>query len=209
MDSSPAYPATLEIDYPDRSLDRVSTLLRVFYLIPIAILIGLVSNSSYTFTANGEAVRTAAAGGGILVMPVVLMLLFRRKYPGWWFDWNLELTRFTTRVTAYGALLNDQYPSTDEEQTVHLQLARPDGEQLSRWMPLVKWFLAFPHYFCLFFLGIGAVFAVIIAWFAILFTGHYPRGLFDYVVGVHRWGLRVAAYMEILITDEYPPFSLR
>lgn len=208
MHTRAPYPATLEIDYPDRSLDRLSTLLRLFYLIPIGILIALVSHSSYTVTVNGEAVRTVATGGGILVMPVVLMLLFRRKYPGWWFDWNLELTRFTTRVTAYGALLNDQYPSTDEEQTVHLELQRPDTRVLSRWMPLVKWLLAIPHYFCLFFLGIGVIFAVIAAWFAILFTGHYPRGLFDYVVGVHRWGLRVAAYMEILITDEYPPFSL-
>jgi hypothetical protein len=208
MDTHRAYPATLQVDYPDRPLNRLSTLLRLFYLIPIGILLSTLQNHSVTVVSNGEVVRTFATGGGILVLPVVLMLLFRRKYPGWWFDWNLEFARFTMRVAAYGTLLNDQYPSTDEQQTVHLDLQRPDTRVLSRWMPLVKWILAIPHYFCLFFVFIGVFFAVIVAWFAILFTGRYPRGIFDFVVGAHRWGLRVAAYTEILITDEYPPFSL-
>ncbi|TME39116.1 MAG: DUF4389 domain-containing protein, partial [Chloroflexi bacterium] len=147
-------------------------------------------------------------GGGAVFLPVVLMILFRQKYPRWWFDWNLNLLRFSNRVTAYLALLDDRYPSTDEEQGVHLDFPYPDVRQMNRWLPLVKWFLAIPHYFVLLFLGLGALVAVIVAWFAILFTGTYPRSLFDYVVGVLRWSNRVTGYAFTLVTDEYPPFRL-
>ena len=208
--ASPDYPARLEIDYPDRPLNRLTTFFRVFTAIPILILFALLSGASegYRHTAGSTTATGAAVGGGVVVLPVVLMLLFRRKYPGWWFDWNRELARFSTRVTAYLALLDDRYPSTDEEQSVHLELERPDGEQLSRGLPLVKWLLAIPHYIVLFFLGLAAFFVVIFAWFAILFTGRYPRGAFGFVVGVLRWRLRVEAYAFLLITDEYPPFRL-
>ena len=183
------YPARLTIDYPDRDLDRLSTLLRLIYVIPIAIVLGLV--------------------GGVLVGPVLLMILFRQKYPRWWFDFHLQLARLSTRVTSYLALMSDTYPSTDEEQGVHLDLDYPNVEQdLNRWLPLVKWLLAIPHYIILIFLAIAAVVAVIVAWFAVLFTGRYPRGIFDFVEGVLRWGLRVEAYAFLLVTDRYPPFSL-
>jgi hypothetical protein len=148
-------------------------------------------------------------GGAAVFVPLVLMLVFRQKYPRWWFDWNLNLLRFSNRVSAYLALLDDRYPSTDEEQAVHLDFPYPDAQQLNRWLPLIKWLLAIPHYFVLIFLGIGAVVAVIVAWFAILFTGTYPRGLFDFVVGVLRWVNRVNGYAFALVTDEYPPFRLR
>jgi hypothetical protein len=139
----------------------------------------------------------------------MLMLVFKQKYPRWWFDWNIALTRFGTRVGAYLALLRDEYPSTDEDQAVHIEIPYPDAKKdLNRWLPLVKWFLAIPHYIVLFFLGIAAIFVVIVAWFAILFTGRYPKGLFDFVVGVMRWSLRVSAYAALLTTDEYPPFTL-
>ena len=137
------------------------------------------------------------------------MILFRQKYPRWWFDWNRELLRFTNRVGVYMALMDDRYPSTDEHQAVRLDFDYPDARQdLNRWLPLVKWFLAIPHYIVLFFLYIGLFVAVIVAWFAILFTGRYPRGLFEYVEGVIRWHNRVVAYAFILVTDEYPPFRL-
>ena len=151
---------------------------------------------------------TFASGVGLLFLPIVLMLLFRQKYPRWWFDWNVNLLRFSNRVTAYLALLDDRYPSTDEEQGVHLNLDYPDARQLNRWLPLVKWFLAIPHYIVLFFLVIGALVAVIVAWFAIVFTGRYPQSLFRFVVGVIRWSNRVNAYAFLLVTDEYPPFQL-
>ena len=208
MDDTAPYPASLEIDYPDRSLNRVTTFFRVFTVIPIAVVLGSLSNSQSSSTVGHHSATYGFGAAGLLFVPVLLMLLFRRKYPGWWFDWNLELTRFSTRVGAYVALLDDTYPSTDEEQSVHLQIERPDGERLSRWLPLVKWLLAIPHLIVLAFLGIAAFFVVVFAWFAILFTGRYPRGAFGFVVGVMRWGLRVACYAILLTTDRYPPFSM-
>jgi len=206
------YPVTFSVDFPDRDLDRVSTAFRIFAVIPIGIILSLLSGASlrYATTTNGtnDTVSSIATGGGLLFLPLVLMILFRQKYPRWWFDWNLQLLRFSNRVTAYLGLLDDRYPSTDDEQAVHLDLPYPDARQLNRWLPLVKWLLAIPHYIVLFFLVIGAVVAVIVAWFAILFTGRYPRGLFDYVVGVIRWSNRVTGYAMVLVTDEYPPFSL-
>lgn len=208
VDGNP-YPARLAIDYPERKLSRASTFLRIFYVIPIVIVLALVGGSGYSGSVAEDGGSVGAAGGGVLVAPVLLMILFRQKYPRWWFDFNLELTRFSTRVFSYLALMSDRYPSTDEEQWVHLDLDYPDArEDLNRWLPLVKWLLAIPHYIVLIFLLIGAVVAVAIAWFAVLFTGRYPAGLFNFVQGVMRWGLRVEAYAFLLTTDRYPPFSL-
>src|ERR1700682_2848462 len=205
-----AYPVTFSVDFPDRDLDRLTTALRIIVAIPIVFVLSLLTGQSlhYATSANGSNETVAlATGGGLLFLPIVLMIVFRQKYPRWWFDWNLQLLRFSSRVSAYLALLDDRYPSTDEEQAVHLDVPYPDAQQLNRWLPLVKWFLAIPHYVVLVFLvlgAVGAVFAVILAWFAILFTGKYPRGLFNYVVGVLRWGARVTAYAFVLVTDEYP-----
>ncbi|MGA2477513.1 MAG: DUF4389 domain-containing protein [Spirochaetia bacterium] len=205
--SSSSYPVSLEIQYPDRDLKRLTSVFRVILIIPIAIVLVLVSGPGWDSANN--AWRFPFAAGGILFLPTVLMLLFRWKYPRWWFDWNLNLTRFGLRVMAYFFLLTDGYPSTDEEQTVHFSMQYPEvTKELKTGLPLVKWFLAIPHYFILAFLFIGVIGAVIIAWFAILFTARYPRGLFDYVVGVMRWAVRVSAYAFILVTDVYPPFSL-
>ena len=202
------YPLTYSVDYPDRQLDRLSSALRIFWVIPIAIVLGTVAGG-YGASRYDHLGFTALVAGGTLVGGPLLMILFRKKYPRWWFDWNRELLRFSQRVGAYGALLSDVYPSTDEQQYVHLEIEYPDVEaDLSRGMPLVKWILAFPHYIVLAFLYIGVFFALIFAWFAILFTGRYPRSIFDFVVGVERWALRVIAYAYILVTDKYPPFSL-
>ena len=201
----PEFPAWLEIDYPDRELNRLTTFFRLFTVIPIAVILALLAGG--VVHAGSEDYSFAA--GGILFLPTALMLLFRQKYPLWWFDWNLALVSFSTRVSAYSALLTDEYPSTDEEQAVHIEIPYPDARyELNRWLPLVKWLLAIPHYIVLAFLGIAAVFCVIIAWFAILFTGRYPPALFDFVVGVFRWWLRVAVYAFLLTTDQYPPFRL-
>jgi hypothetical protein len=203
------YPLTFSVDYPDRELNRLTTFFRLFMLIPIAILLGTVSGGFGGERYEDTGLSTLLAAGGVLFGAPLLMILFRKKYPRWWFDWNRELTRFATRVGVYGSLLTDQYPSTDEQQSVHLEIVYPDAESdLARGMPLVKWLLAIPHYIVLFFLVIAAFVSVVIAWFAIQFTGRYPRSLFDFVVGVHRWGLRVEAYMLLLVTDRYPPFSL-
>jgi len=202
----PDYPVTFAVDYPDRPLDRVSTLFRPFAAIPILIVLALMGGASLQL---GPGPGLLATGGGLLVLPTVLLVVFRQKYPRWWFDFNRELARFGARVGAYLALLDDRYPSTDEEQSVHLDLAYPDAQHdLNRWLPLVKWLLAIPHYIVLFFLWIAACFVVLYAWAVILATRRYPRGAFDFVVGVARWQIRVAAYSTLLVTDTYPPFGL-
>jgi Domain of unknown function (DUF4389) len=206
-----AYPARLEVDY-SANYDRVKTLFRVVLIIPIAIIYAVLTDgvTQTAYDQSGQAVSTTSGGiAGGLFVATLLMILFRRRYPRWWFDFALELTRFGARVCAYFVLLTDQYPSTVEEQKVHLEIDYPDVERdLNRGLPLVKWLLAIPHVLILIFLSVAAFFAVVLAWFAILFTGRYPRGLFDFVVGVGRWWLRVQAYAILLVTDRYPPFSL-
>ncbi|MDQ1551493.1 MAG: hypothetical protein QOD50_915 [Actinomycetota bacterium] len=201
-----SYPVQFDVDFPSRPLNRLSTAFRFIVAIPIVILLTMLSGEAFR-DGNHER-NSLVIGGAAVFLPLVLMIVFRQKYPRWWFDWNLNLLRFSSRVTAYLALLDDRYPSTDEDQAVHLDFPYPDARQLNRWLPLVKWFLAIPHYVVLVFLGLAAVIAVIAAWFAIVFTATYPRGLFDFVVGVLRWGTRVNAYAFALVTDQYPPFSL-
>jgi hypothetical protein len=207
----PVYPARLEVDYTERH-DRVTTLFRVVLIIQIVIVFGVLTAGATrtVYDQSGQVVSTTSGGiTGGLFLATLLMIVFRQRYPRWWFDFALELTRFGARVGAFFVLLTDQYPSTVEEQSVHLQIDYPDVERdLNRWLPLVKWLLAIPHFLVLIVLSVAAFFAVVFAWFAILFTGRYPRGLFDFVVGVGRWWLRVQAYAILLVTDRYPPFSL-
>jgi len=208
--TGPAYPVQFSIDYPDRELNRVTTAFRIIVAIPIAIVLATVTGGpNFGWIDRDAAYPVIVGGGGILFIAPLLMILFRQKYPRWWFDWNLNLVRFENRVLAYLFLLRDEYPSTDEEQAVRLDFPYPDARNdLNRWLPLVKWLLAIPHVILLFFLAIAAFVVIIISWFAILFTGRYPQGLFDFIVGVMRWGNRVQGYALILITDRYPPFSL-
>ncbi len=215
---SPEYPARLQVDYPEK-LDRMTTFFRVLWIIPIFIILALLSGAGRTINhtvylnAAGEVVKRTQESSGALVFGLAaataLMIVFRQRYPRWWFDFARELTRFAARVSAYATLVTDQYPSTVEEQSVHVDIDYPEVKtDLNRWYPLFKWLLAIPHYIVLSFLAVGVFFAVTIGWFAILFTGTYPRGLFNFVVGVGRWHLRVAAYALLLVTDRYPPFSL-
>ena len=207
MDPDAPYPVQYSVDYPDRPLNRLTTFFRLFMVIPIAIVIALIKGGDYAYGGGRGSVALGAAG--LVVLPTLLLILFRQKYPRWWFDWNLALMRFSARVGVYLALMEDRYPSTDEQQAVHLEFPYPDARnELNRWLPLVKWLLAIPHYVVLFFLYIAAFFVVIAAWFAILFTGRFPRWMFDYLVGVGRWSNRVIAYAHVLVTDRYPPFRL-
>jgi hypothetical protein len=202
--AEPTYPVRFAVEYPDRDLNRLTTAFRLIVAIPILIVAASISGAG-----PPHAWMFAAGAGGVLFLPPLLMIVFRQKYPRWWFDWNLELLRFENRIGVYLALMDDRYPSSDERQSVELDFPYPDAAQdLNRWLPLVKWLLAIPHYILLIFLWIAAVVAVVIAWFAILFTGRYPRGLFDFVLGVLRWGNRVIAYAFALVTDQYPPFRL-
>jgi hypothetical protein len=198
------YPVEFSVEYPDRDLNRLTTGFRILWAIPILIVAATLSGGP------GLHAGTIAVGmGGVLFLPTLLMIVFRQKYPRWWYDWNLEFVRFSNRVGVYLALMDDRYPSTDERQGVTLDFPYPDAARdLNRWLPLVKWLLAIPHYIVLVFLWIAAILVIIFAWFAILFTGRYPRGLFDFVLGVIRWENRVVAYAFVLVTDKYPPFRL-
>jgi hypothetical protein len=186
------YPARLTVDYAGTNRNRLTTLFRVITVIPILTVLAAIANGATS----------------VFFLPVLLMILFRQKYPRWWFDFNVQYQRFSTRVSVYVSLLTDEYPSTDEEQGVHLEIDYPDASQLNRWMPLVKWILAIPHYVVLFVLLIIAAILIMLGWFVILLTGTFPRGFHNFIVGVNRWSLRVMAYAFLLTTDEYPPFSL-
>jgi hypothetical protein len=203
------HPVRFSVDYPARSLDRATTFLRIIVAIPIFVVLGTVSAGTWEWTSDNGTGSGGAGAGGLLFFGPLLMIVVRQKYPRWWFDWNLELQRFSNRVVVYLALMDDRYPSTDEEQSVHLDYPYPDARRdLNRWLPLVKWFLAIPHVIVLIALNLAAVAGVIVAWFVILVTGRYPRSLFDFVEGVLRWNNRVLAYAVILVTDTYPPFRL-
>lgn len=240
------YPVKLNIDYPDRKLNKLTSFFRLFTVLPIGFVAalfvsGLPSGSSYTSysTSNQEvndffaryfapgasapdliALLVAAAFLAPILLfiigfianlfnPIVLMLVFRQKYPKWWFDYYVMLLKFFSRIFSYFTLLTDVYPSTDEEQNVHIEITFPDAKkELSQGLPLIKWFLAIPHYIVLFFLAFAAVICDILIWFAILFTGKAPKGLFDFIVGFYRWSIRVSAYASFQFTDKYPPFSL-
>lgn len=183
-----SYPLTYDVEYPEGDLSRLSALFRIILIIP--------------------AIVVSAFLAGTTTIPLVLMILFRRKYPHWWFDFNLERARFAARVNVYFHLMTDQYPSTDEAQTVSLDMEYPDSEGLNRFLPLIKWLLALPHHVILGILSIISLILLLIAWIVITITGRYPRGLFDFQVGYQRWGARVNAYAFQLITDRYPPFSM-
>jgi hypothetical protein len=202
------YPVRYSVDYPDRALNRVTTAFRIVVAIPVFILLASVSGGIFEWS-RGSGKATVAGAGGLLFFGPLLLILFRQKYPRWWFDWNLELQRFSNRVAAYLALMDDRYPSATDEQSVHLDYDYPDAARdLNRWLPLVKIFMAIPHLIVLAFLDLAALVMVIVAWFAILFTGRYPRGIFDFVQNVIRWNNRVIGYAVTLVTDRYPPFSL-
>ena len=203
------YPVQYGVDYPDGDRNRLSALFRIVLVIPILVVVALVSGYTSSGDPTIDEVISPLFAGGIVWTATLLMLLFRQKYPRWWFDWNLELQRFGARVGAFLFLLRDEYPSTDEEQSVHLDIPYPDAqEDLNRFLPIVKWLLAIPHYVALAVLGVIALGVTVLAWLAILMTGRYPRGMFDFMVGVGRWGYRVLAYVALLTTDRYPPFRL-
>jgi hypothetical protein len=204
-----SYPVQFSVEYPDRKLNRLTTAFRAIVAIPILIVAATLGGDQGSFAGDRQGWTIAGGTSGVLFLAPLLLIVFREKYPRWWFDWNLELLRFSNRIGVYLALMDDRYPSTDERQGVVLDFPYPDVRRdLNRWLPIVKWLLAIPHYIVLAVLWLAAIVAIVIAWFAILFTGRYPRGLFDFVLGVIRWTNRVAGYAFVLVTDEYPPFRL-
>ena len=201
------YPVQFSVDYPDRPLNRLTTLFRIIMVIPILVVAVLIPGFINSGQFGGS--EQLAISIPLVWLPLVLILVFRQKYPRWWFDWNLELSRFVYRIEVYFMALRDEYPSTDEHQAVHLDIDYPNAEtDLNRWLPLIKWLLAIPHYIVLAILSIFALIAVVLGWMMVVITARYPRALFDFVVGVIRYGARVQAYAYMLTTDRYPPFSI-
>ena len=206
------YPASFDVDYVENH-DRLTTLFRIVWCLPVLMLLAVLTSSGggdMAIEAGKDASNNSASIGFGLTAAIALMILFRQSYPRWWFDFALELNRFASRIGSYLFLLTDRYPSATEKQSVHVNFDYPNvRKDLNRWLPLVKWLLAIPHYVILFILVTAAVIATFLAWFSILFTGKYPKRLFDFVVGVGRWCTRVEAYAFMLVTDKYPPFSLK
>src|SRR4051794_5414982 len=167
--SSP-YAVRFDVEYPDRTLNRLTTAFRLCRH-PDPYRAG---HREWSLDRCGTNQGGVALAGGLLAIGPLLMILFRQKYPRWWFDWNVALLRFLNRIGAYLLLLRDEYPSTDDEQNVNLELDYPNvPTQLNRWLPLVKWLLGIPHFIVLIFLSLAAIVVAIVAWFAILFTGRY------------------------------------
>lgn len=207
--ASTAYPVTFDVEYPAGKRNRLTVFFRGILAVPVLILLEMFVHSSSTYGSD-NGTQTLVAVGGFIFLPTLLLLLFRHRYPRWWFDFNVNLLAFAFRVMLYVYVLRDEYPSTEDRQGLDLMIVYPDAKQdLSRGMPLIKWLLAFPHYFILGLLGIAVAVVTVIAWFAILFTGRYPRGMFEFTVGVLRWTTRVNCYAILLTTDRYPPFSLK
>ena len=202
------YPVQLSVDYQG-ARNRLSVLLRIILAIPILVVGAFIGGYFDTGSPELNEAMLPISVGGVLFIGPLLMIVFRKKYPRWWFDWNLELSRFTLRVSAFLLVLRDEYPSTDEEQSAHLQIEYPNAEtDLNRILPIFKWLLAIPHYIILAVLWILVIPVTILAWLLILVTGQYPQGIFEFVVGVLRWSNRVGAYAFLLTTDRYPPFRL-
>ena len=186
------YAARLDVAYPGRS-NRLTVLFRLLLAIPVIIIVGLI---------NGTRIMQ------LVWLLVVLAMLFVKRYPEILWTVQRWFAIFSTRTTLYIDLLIDGYP-WDDDPTAKIELDDPDPERLSRFLPLIKWLLALPHYIVLMLLGIVAFVCIILSWFAILITGSYPQPLFNFVLGVNRWGFRVNAYTFALNTDRYPPFSLK
>ena len=189
--AAPGYPLRYDVEYPEE-LSRWLIFVKWLLAIPHFIILYALS-----------------VAAGVVGFIAFFAILFTRRYPRGLFDFVVNVNRWGANVGAYYGLFRDEYPPFSWEPGEYAVTYEVDyPEELNRWLPLIKWLLAIPHIIVLLFLFIAVYFAYIIAWFAILFTRRFPRGLFDFIVGVYRWNYRVSAYTALL-RDEYPPFSLR
>jgi hypothetical protein len=185
------YPVRFDVQYPEQ-LSRWLIFVKWILAIPHFLIL---------YALNAVA--------GICVLIGFFAILFTRQFPRGLWDFVVNTRRWNENNSAYIALMRDEYPPFSWEPGVYPVTLEVDyPEEMNRWLPLVKWLLAIPHLIVLSVLYIAAIVVIIIAWFAILFTGQFPRGMFDFVVGVMRWNNRVYAYFYLL-RDEYPPFSLK
>jgi hypothetical protein len=204
MTVEPSYPVSFEVEYPEQ-LDRLSTAFRIILYIPVAIFLALIGGQAANYGDFDDARAISLGGGGGIVLAIWAAVIVRQYVPHWMFDFQVALMRFEARAAGYLALLTDRFPAFEGEYPINFDVRYP--ERLNRWKVAIwKIITSIPHIIILIFLYLAAIVVVVIAWFAILFTGRYPQGLHTFVAGVFRWSLRVQAYIFSL-TDEYPPFS--
>jgi hypothetical protein len=204
MIAEPSYPVSFEAEYPEQ-LGRLSSAFRIILYIPVAIFLALVGGQAFSYSDFGDVTSITLAGGGGIVLAIWAAVLVRQYIPHWLFDFQVALMRFQARAYGYLALLTDRFPAFEGEYPINFEVSYPD--RLNRWKVAIwKIITSIPHIIILIFLYVAALVVVMIAWFAILFTGRYPQGLHTFVAGVFRWSFRVQAYIYSL-TDEYPPFS--
>ncbi len=200
-----SYPVRFEAEYPEQ-LGRLSSAFRIILYIPVAIFLALVGGQAFSYSDFGDATTTSVAGGGGIILAIWATVIVRQYVPHWLFDFQVALMRFQARAYGYLALLTDRFPAFEGEYPINFEVRYPD--KLSRWKVAIwKIITSIPHIIILIFLFLAAFVVIVIAWFAILFTGRYPQGLHTFVAGVFRWSLRVQAYF-LSLTDDYPPFSL-
>ena len=189
-----------QVDVTLTERNRVTALFRIILVVPMAIFVASFapnwSNNSDSWTI------------GLLILPVALAIVFRQVYPSYLLTFNEALLSLQTRVDAYVLLLTDEYPSIEDNDVVSVTFPEVDAKSLNRWLPLVKWFLAIPLYLVGIAYIIYAAFLTLFAWFSILFTGNYPEFCAEGVVGTIAYWNRVVGYALVLVTDEYPSFSL-
>ena len=191
----------IQVELEDRN--RLTAFFRLIIVLPVAIYSSAFAIDSMSTDTWGYSL------GGLIVLPTFLALVFRGIYPSYALAFNHALISLETRVNAYALLLTDDYPSIEENDIVKITLPEVgNGSQLSRVMPLVKWFLAIPLYVMGIIYLVYGIFLTLFAWFSILFTGKYPVWSADAMVGILAFYNRVYGYAFILVTDEYPSFSL-
>ena len=189
-----------QIDVALTERNRVTALFRIILVVPMAIFVASFAPSWSTNTESWTV--------GFLILPVALALVFRQIYPSYLLSFNEALLSLQTRVDAYVLLLTDEYPSIEENDVVSVTFPEVDAKALNRWLPLIKWFLAIPLYLVGIAYIIYGAFLTLFAWFSILFTGNFPEFCAEGIVGVIAYWNRVVGYALVLVTDEYPSFSL-
>lgn len=191
----------IQVELEDRN--RLTALFRIIIVLPVAIYFSAFAVNSFS-TDNWS-----YSFGGLIILPTFLALVFRGIYPSYALSFNHALISLETRVNAYALLLTDDYPSIEENDIVQITLPEVGtGSELSRIMPLFKWFLAIPLYFMGLIYIFYGIFLTLFAWFSILLSGKYPVWCADAMVGILAFYNRVYGYAFILVTDEYPSFSL-
>ncbi len=200
-----------QIDVTLTERNRMTALFRLILVAPAFIFVSSFasfSDLSSDSTAGLSSDSTAGIAAGFLILPLVLALVVRQAYPSYLLAFNEALISLQTRLTAYMVVLTDEYPSIEDNDVVSVTFPEVDPKALNRFLPLVKWLLALPLYIVGIIYAIYAIFLTLFAWINVIFTGNYPERCAEGVVGTIAFWNRVTGYALLMVTDEYPTFSL-